>query len=226
MGKILSEMASKEAQVQIVAGIDKVETDKVETDRMSYPVYLTLEQCQEAGDVVVDFSNASAVTGLADWCAEKYLPLVLCTTGMNEKQMAHLKKRSEQIPIVCAVNLSPGINIIMKMLKQFGTVLWETGYDIEVIEKHHKTKVDIPSGTALALAETLGQKKEIPILAFRGGSIVGEHEIICAGADEVLEIKHVAYSRNIFGKGALMAAMKIIEKPAGFYELSDLFSLD
>lgn len=216
MGQTISGIILEEEKFQITAGIDKRQRRG-----NSYPTYEDLTMCAVAADVVIDFSNVTAIPNLVSWCAGRSLPLVLCTTGIKEDEWYQIRKAAEQIPIVCASNLSPGIHIIMKILKNYGEVFREVGYDVKIIEKHHKGKKDAPSGTALALADVLNAETEIEILSLRGGTIVGEHEVIFAGSDEVIELSHMAYSRKLFGKGALMAAAKILGKPPGIYEMGD-----
>lgn len=217
MGQTISKLILKEEKFQIVAGIDK----KLGTEN-HYSTYGSLEECQVAADVMIDFSTASALREMVSWCAKREVPLILCTTGMKEEEMHQIQKAAEKIPIVCASNLSPGIHIIMKILKNYGEILRDAGYDIKIIEKHHRGKLDTPSGTALALANVLEGQQNTEILSLRGGTIVGEHEVICAGMDEVLTLKHTAYSRKLFGKGALIATEKILGKQPGIYEFGDL----
>lgn len=217
MGQTISKMILEEEKFQIVAGIDK----KLRTEN-PYPTYECLEECQMTADVVIDFSTATAVRELASWCTKREVPLILCTTGMKDEEMYQIQKAAEKIPIVCASNLSPGIHIIMKILENYGEILRDAGYDIKIIEKHHKGKIDAPSGTSLALANALEGQQNTEILSLRGGTIVGEHEIICAGMDEVLTLKHTAYSRKLFGKGALISAEKILGKQPGIYDFGDL----
>ena len=173
---------------------------------------------------------------------ERKIPVVLCTTGLSEEQLVAVQKASEQTAVLKSANMSVGINLLLKLLKDAAKVLAPAGYDMELVEKHHNQKVDAPSGTALALAdsmnEALGQEytyvydrsqkrekrntKEIGISAVRGGTIVGEHEVLFAGIDEVIEFKHTAYSRSVFGKGALEAAKFLAGKKPGMYDMSDV----
>ena len=193
-------------------------------------------------DVVIDFSNALAVDGLLSYCGEKKLPVVLCTTGLSEEQLAQVQCVSEKTAVLKSANMSLGINMLLKLLQDAAKILAPAGFDIELVEKHHNLKVDAPSGTALALADSVNEalgnayeyvydrskerkkreKKEIGISAVRGGTIVGEHEVIFAGADEVIEFKHTAYSKAVFGKGAVEAAKYLAGKQAGLYDMSDV----
>lgn len=237
MGQAITGMAKTDDTIQIVAGIDSY-TEIVNT----YPVFTSIGQCDVEADVVIDFSNAAAVEGLLDYCVEKQIPVVLCTTGLSEAQLAKVEEASEKVAVLKSANMSLGINLLMKLLKDATKVLGPAGYDIELVEKHHNQKLDAPSGTALALADSINEaaegsyeyvydrsqvrkkreKKELGISAVRGGTIVGEHEVIYAGIDEVIEFKHTAYSRTVFGKGAIEAAKYLAGKPAGRYDMSDV----
>lgn len=239
MGQVITEMIAKEAEMEIVAGVDL--SDHIQN---SYPVFKSMKDCDVEADVVIDFANAKAVDGLLDVCVERNLPCVLCTTGLSEEQLAHVKGASGKVAILRSANMSMGINLLMKLLKDAVPVLAAAGYDMEIVEKHHNQKLDAPSGTAIALADVMNQaaggdyeyvydrstrrekrpEKEIGISAVRGGSIVGEHEVIFAGQDEVIEFKHTAYSKAIFGKGAVEAAKYLAGKPAGRYDMSDVIA--
>ena len=196
-------------------------------------------------DVVVDFSNAGAVDALLDYCVEKKLPVVLCTTGLSEEQLNKVAEASKEIAVLKSANMSLGINLLLKLLQDAAKVLAPAGYDVEVVERHHNQKVDAPSGTALALADSVNEalnkeyhyvydrsqvrqkreKKEIGISAVRGGTIVGEHEVIFAGTDEVVEFKHTAYSRSVFAKGAVEAGKFLAGKAPGMYDMGDVVGL-
>ena len=205
-------------------------------------MFQSLSDCNIDADVVIDFSNAFAVDGLLSYCGEKKLPVVLCTTGLSEEQLAQVQRVSEKTAVLKSANMSLGINMLLKLLQDAAKILAPAGFDIELVEKHHNLKVDAPSGTALALADSVNEalgnvyeyvydrskerkkreKKEIGISAVRGGTIVGEHEVIFAGADEVIEFKHTAYSKAVFGKGAVEAAKYLAGKQAGLYDMSDV----
>lgn len=237
MGQMITNLVKEEAQVQIVAGVDTF--DGIQNP---YPVFEKIEMCNVEADVVIDFSNAKAVDGLLSYCEEKKLPVVLCTTGLSEEQLVRVKEVSEKSAVLKSANMSMGINLLMKLLRDAVKVLSPAGYDVEIVEKHHNQKLDAPSGTALALADSMNEamnhefeyvydrsqvrkkreKKEMGISAVRAGTIVGEHEVLFAGIDEVIEFKHTAYSRSVFGKGALEAAKFLAGKPAGMYDMSDV----
>ncbi len=192
--------------------------------------------------MVIDFSNAKAVDRLLDYCGERKLPVVLCTTGLSEEQLVKVEETSKKTAVLKSANMSLGINLLLKLIKDAAKVLAGAGFDVELVERHHNQKVDAPSGTALALADSINEamdhaytyvydrsqkrekrdKKEMGISAVRGGTIVGEHEIIFAGPDEVIEFKHTAYSKAVFGKGAVEAAKFLAGKPAGLYDMSDV----
>ena len=239
MGRMITDIANKDTDVQIVAGIDAY--DKVAND---YPVFTNIFDCNVDADVIIDFSTASAVDDLLKYAVEKKIPVVLCTTGLTSEQLDNVQKASEKVAILKSANMSLGINTLMKILKVAAEVLANRGYDIEIVEKHHNQKLDAPSGTALALADCINQvlnneydytydrssrrekrpEKEIGISAVRGGTIVGEHEVIYAGIDEVIEIKHTAYSRAVFAKGAVDAAKYLASKETGMYNMADVLN--
>lgn len=237
MGRVITELVKGDADAQIVAGIDAY--TGIPND---YPVFADLESCDADADVVIDFSNAAAIDGLLDFCEKRKLPVVLCTTGLSEEQLAKVEKAAEKTAVLKSANMSLGINMLLKLLQNAAKTLAPAGFDIELVERHHNQKVDAPSGTALALADSINDaldqeytyqydrsterkkrdRKEIGISAVRGGTIVGEHEVIFAGADEVIEFKHTAYSKAVFGKGAVEAAKFLAGKPAGRYDMSDV----
>ena len=237
MGKVISGLVSEDAGMQIVAGIDIADQGKND-----FPVYTKLSDCQAEADVVIDFSSARAVDAVLSYCEERKLPLVECTTGLSEEQLAHLQKTSEKVAVLKSANMSLGINVLMKLLKEAARVLAPAGFDVEVVEKHHHLKLDAPSGTALALADSVNEAmdnsyhyvydrsqrreqrdaKEIGISAVRGGNIVGEHEVIFAGTDEVVTFTHTAFSKAVFGKGAVEAARFLAGKGPGLYDMSSV----
>lgn len=239
MGQVISGICKEDSEIEIVAGIDPY-TGK----ENPYPVFSSIAECDVEADVIVDFAAAPAVDGLLDYCVAHQMPVVLCTTGLSEEQLAKVEEASKKTAVLKSANMSLGINMLMDLLQKAAKVLAPAGFDMEIVEKHHNQKVDAPSGTALALADSINEaldnaydykydrtqerkkreKREIGIQAVRGGSIVGEHEVIFAGTDEVIEIKHTAYSKAIFGKGAVEAAKFLAGKPAGRYEMSDVIA--
>lgn len=238
MGQVITGICAKDPECEIVAGIDV--SDHITTN--TYPVFTDIDKCDVEADVVIDFASAKAVDRLLDWCEEKKLPLVLCTTGLSDEQVANVKNHSERTAILRSANMSLGINMLLKELKTVASILAPAGFDIEIVEKHHNQKLDAPSGTALALADSINEElgkeynyvydrskerkkrdqKEIGISAIRGGSIVGEHDVIFAGTDEVITITHTAYSKAIFANGAVQAAKYLAGKPAGLYDMSQV----
>ena len=237
MGRVVAGIVAQDTETEIVAGIDPVDAGA-----NPFPVFPNIGACKAEADVVIDFAAAAAVDDLLDYCEANRLPVVLCTTGLSEAQLAHVKETAQHTPVLKSANMSLGINTIMKLLKQAVNVFAPEGYDIEIVEKHHNRKVDAPSGTALALADAMNEeldnryaykfdrsrermrrpKQEIGISAVRGGTIVGEHEVIFAGVDEVIEIKHTAYSKAVFAKGAVAAAKFLAGKAPGMYDMHDV----
>jgi 4-hydroxy-tetrahydrodipicolinate reductase len=237
MGRTVARIAAGDPEIEVVAGFD---INAVKLD--SFPVYADPMEFGGAADVAVDFSNPSALDSLLRYCTGKKLPLVLCTTGYDEKQLDLIREASNKTPIFRTGNLSIGINLVIDLIKRASSFLGE-GFDVEIVERHHRRKIDAPSGTALMLADAARDalpyeaeyvyerqsvrqprgNHEIGISAVRGGTIVGEHEVIFAGLDEVIEIKHTAYSRDVFAAGAVKAAKFIsgIKKP-GMYNMQDL----
>ena len=237
MGRMITEIVKNEEDAVIAAGVDKF--TGIPND---YPVFEEIAQCDVDVDVVIDFSNAGAVDELLDYCVKKSLPVVLCTTGLSDEQLKKVDECSEKIAVRQSANMSMGSNLLLKLLKDAAKVLAPAGYDIELVEKHHNQKLDAPSGTALALADSINEAmgneyeyvydrsqvrkkrdaKEIGISAVRAGTIVGEHEVIFAGTDEVIEFKHTAYSRSVFAKGAVEAGKFLAGQPAGMYDMGDV----
>ena len=237
MGQVITGIIAEDKDAEIVAGVDT--SNHIQN---TYPVFGNIADCNVEADVVIDFCAAPAVDGLLKYCVEKQVPCVLCTTGLSEAQLAAVEEASKKVAILRSANMSLGVNMLLKILKEAAGILAPAGFDIEIVEKHHNQKVDAPSGTALALADAINDardnayeyvydrsqvrkkrdKKELGISAVRGGTIVGEHEVIFAGVDEVIEFKHTAYSKSVFAKGAVEAAKFLAGKPAGFYDMADV----
>ncbi len=237
MGQVITDIVDADEKAVIVAGID------VTQNRVNkYPVYQSFTKCNVNADVIIDFSSTANLEEMLQFAIKRGVGIVLCTTGFTNEQLTMIDDASKKIAIFRSANMSMGINLITKLLKEAAVVLADAGFDIEIVEKHHNCKVDAPSGTALALADAMNgalnheydykydrsgervqrSKKEIGISAVRGGTIVGEHEVIFAGTDEVIEIKHTAYSKAIFAKGAVQAAKFMPGRPAGMYNMSDV----
>lgn len=237
MGQFITRLAEKETDMEIVAGVDV--SNHIQNE---YPVFSSIADCDVEADVVIDFASAKAVDALLAYCVAKKLPCVLCTTGLSEEQLKKVKEASGETAVLKSANMSMGINLLLKLLREAAPVLAAAGFDIEIVEKHHNQKLDAPSGTAVALADAVNgalnnayeyvydrstrrevrPQKEIGISAVRGGTIVGDHDVIFAGTDEVITFSHRAYSREVFAKGALLAAKFLAGKPAGYYDMSDV----
>lgn len=237
MGQVITGIVNQMEDIAIVAGIDMA--DNKQND---YPVYSSLELCDAAADVIVDFASAKAVDHLLDYCEEHRMPVVVCTTGLSQEQVDKVTETSKKTAVLRSANMSLGINLLLKLVQDAANVLAAADFDMEIIEKHHNQKVDAPSGTALALADALNgaldgayhyrydrsqervkrDSREIGIHALRGGTIVGEHDVIFAGQDEVITFSHTAYSKAIFAKGAVQAARFLAGKPAGLYNMADV----
>lgn len=236
MGRVIADLVKEDAAAEIVAGIDLTG----QSDR-PFPVYESLKDVKEEADVLIDFTSPKLLTELLKDAEELHMPLVLCSTGYTKEQIEEIKEASARLPILRSANMSLGVNVLLKLVKAAAEVLGSEGYDIEIVEKHHRLKLDAPSGTALAIADAINDalperyeyifdrsqrreqrpKKEIGISALRGGTIVGEHEIYFAGTDEVIEIRHTAYSKAIFGKGAVAAAKFLAGREPGLYTMQD-----
>lgn len=239
MGHVIADLVAADEAIEIVAGVDAFGESTY-----SFPVFKSLSECNVDADVIVDFSNASAVDGLLDHCAAKSIPVVLCSTGLSDEQLSKVKVTSNKVAILKSANMSVGVNALMKVLKEVSPIFAAAGFDIEIVEKHHNQKLDAPSGTAIALADSINESlsdeydyvydrstrrekrpvKEIGISAVRGGTIVGDHDVIFAGQDEVVTLSHRAYSRAIFGKGAIEAAKFLAGKGPGMYDMSDVLA--
>lgn len=239
MGQIITRLIDEEEDMEIVAGVDVSENVQ-----NTYPVYKRISSCDRKADVIIDFSSPSCTDALLDYCVEKQVPVVLCTTGLTPEQITSIQKASEKVAVLKSANMSMGINLLQKVLGDVAPVLAQAGFDIEIVEKHHNMKKDAPSGTALALGDSVNEalsgeyeyvydrsgrsisrpKKEIGFSAVRGGTIVGDHDVIFAGEDEVITFSHRAYSRAVFGKGAVQAAKILKGKGPGMYDMSDVIN--
>ena len=236
MGRVVESICEADPDVSVVAGFD------VSLESRAFPVFVSPANFTGEADAVIDFSSPAALDGLLAFALERKVPLVLATTGYSDEQLAQIDEASKRIPIFRSANMSLGINVLLELVKKAAAVLGDS-YDIEIVEKHHNRKVDAPSGTALMIADAAASalnfkpeyvyerhsvrqsrdKKEIGISAVRGGTIVGIHEIMFAGRDEIIEFKHTAMSREIFANGAVKAAKFLagVSKP-GMYDMSML----
>lgn len=236
MGQVITRLASLSDNVKIVAGFDI--NDNIKN---TYPVFSNLEKCDARIDVIIDFSNPMAFDTILQYSLKHKVPLVMATTGLSQQQISRLKEAAGIIPVFFSANMSLGVNLLIDLVKKAARVL-EQNFDIEIVEKHHNQKLDAPSGTALAIADAINSelsqkqeyvydrhsrrkkrsKTEIGIHAVRGGTIVGDHSVIFAGTDEIIEINHTAMSKEIFGVGALRAAKFLYDKKAGLYSMDCL----
>ena len=239
MGRCVTEICAGDEDIEVVAGIDTY--DGIAND---YPVFPSLKECTVEADVIIDFSTAKALDLLIEYSVDREIPVVLCTTGLSEEQLQKVEEAYKKVAILKSANMSLGINTLFELLKKAALVFAPAGFDMEIVEKHHNQKLDAPSGTALALADSMNEALdnaysytydrskerrsrdtyEIGISAVRGGNIVGEHEVIFAGQDEVIEFKHTAYSKAVFAKGAVEAAKFLKGKPAGHYDMADVIA--
>lgn len=235
MGKTVSNAVKAYPNLYIAAGIDKYMPDE-----SGYPVFESINSVNIKGDILLDFSRPDSLVNLLSYSKKNKIPLILCTTGYSKEEIKLIEESSNEIAIFRSANMSIGINVINNVLKKISNMLYND-FDIEIIEKHHNQKVDSPSGTALLLGDTIRssikeeteyiygrqgtqkrQHKDIGIHAIRGGSIVGEHEVIFAGQGELIELKHTAMSRDVFAIGALKACAFMFEKEKGLYDMNDV----
>ncbi len=236
MGLAVARIVKQKENFSIVAGFDIVAPDNFD-----FPIYTELSNLPLKPDVIIDFSHPSLTDKILDYAAEKKVPAVICTTGLSSDQVSRIEYESKNIPIFFSANMSLGVNLIMDLVQRAAKIL-EDDFDIEIIEKHHNQKLDAPSGTALAIADAVSEavsytpeyvydrhsvrkkrdSREIGIHAVRGGSIVGEHSVIFAGNDEVIEIKHSATSKEVFAVGAVSASEFLKDKAPGLYTMKDL----
>lgn len=237
MGQVITGIVAADKDAEIVAGIDIVDNRQ-----NPYPVFTNIDDCNVEADVIIDFASAKAIDKLLDYVETRKIPLVLCTTGLSEEQLARVEEVSKKVAVLKSANMSLGINTLFKVLKSVSPLLAEAGFDIEIVEKHHHFKVDAPSGTALALGDAINEslpekyeykfdrsqdriprpKNEIGFSSVRGGTIVGEHDVIFAGEDEVITFSHTAYSKSVFAKGAVEAAKFLKGQPAGHYTMKEV----
>ncbi len=235
MGKMITHCVASRDDCEIVAGFD------INTESLSYPVYAKPAQCDVTADVIIDFSHPAMLDSVLTYATAHALPIVIATTGLSDDQLTAVRKASSQTAIFSSANMSLGISLLAELAKKAAAVLG-TSFDVEIIEKHHNQKIDAPSGTALMLADAVKeglpytpeyvfdrhavrQKRdahEIGFSSIRGGTIVGEHDILFAGHEECITLSHTATSRGVFAVGAINAALFLVGKAAGFYTMKDL----
>ena len=236
MGQTICNLLEKDNTCEIVAGVD------INPTNAKFPTFTNINDCNINADVIIDFSTATAVDRLLNYCLNKNMPVVVCTTGLNDETIKKIEDISKYIPIFKSANMSLGINLLASLLKKASSILDENGFNIEIIEKHHNQKIDAPSGTALLLADAINSSmdnkfsyvydrsnirekrsdREIGISTIRGGNIVGEHSVIYAGKDEIIEFTHFAHSKEVFAIGAIKASKFLVGKPAGKYNMQNI----
>lgn len=238
MGKVLEEIISDDNDCVISAGVDVRELKR------DYPTFTDINACDTEADVIIDFSTAAAIPSLLDYAEKRQIPVVLCTTGLSEDIMERIKDVSEKTALLKSANMSIGVNLLLDLVKKAAETLYDSNFDIEIVEKHHNQKIDAPSGTAIAIADSVNDAldnkmhyvydrsavrekrshNEIGISSLRGGTIVGEHDVVFAGNDEIVTISHMALSRNIFAVGAVKAAKFLKGKKNGLYTMKDVIA--
>ena len=236
MGRVIGALVANDPTCEIVGGIDLVDDGT-----LTFPVFSAPDKVNVKADVIIDFSHPSCLVPVMDYAASTKTPIVVCTTGLSPEQKAYMAAKGSETAVFFSANMSLGVNVIIDLAKRATNVL-EDNFDIEIVEAHHNRKLDAPSGTALYVADAINdackekkeyvydrhsvrkkrEKKEIGIHAIRGGTIVGEHTVIFAGNDEIIELKHTALSRDVFAEGAIAAAKFMADKKTGMYDMNDL----
>ncbi|MBQ9965309.1 MAG: 4-hydroxy-tetrahydrodipicolinate reductase [Clostridia bacterium] len=239
MGRNVAECIEKDSNIQVVAGVDKF------NNGAPFHIFSKFSSINVPADVIIDFSNVSALDDLLDFAVETHTPVVIATTGYTDEQIAKIKECSKKTAIFFTFNFSLGVNLICSLAKKAAAILGD-GFDVEIIEKHHNQKLDAPSGTAIMLANSVNEvfdnklnyeydrhskrekrpKNEIGIHSIRGGTIVGEHDVVFAGNDEVITISHSAASKKVFASGAVAAAKFIVKKQSGLYDMNNIIDFD
>lgn len=239
IGRAITRLIKEQDDIEIVAGIDPY----LDVPN-HYPVFANINECTIKADAIIDFSTAKAIRSLIDYGVNHQIPLVICTTGLSQEDISTIQNTSKTLPIFFSANMSLGVNLLIALAKRATEVLGDSGFDIEIIEKHHNQKIDAPSGTALAIADAINDtldhsyhycydrsqtrekrpKNEIGIHAVRGGTIVGEHDILFAGNDEFITLSHQATSKEVFANGAIKAAKFIAHMKPGLYDMDHLIN--
>lgn len=238
MGRVIGQLVKDDATCEIVGGIDLIDDGT-----LSFPVFTSPDNVTVKADVIIDFSHPSCLEPIVNYAAENRIPVVVCTTGLTPEQKAYMASKASDTAVFFSANMSLGVNVLIDLAKKATTVL-EDNFDIEILEAHHSRKLDAPSGTALYIADSINEackeckeyvydrhsvrkkreKREMGIHAIRGGTIVGEHTVIFAGNDEIIELKHTALSRDVFAEGAIAAAKFMTGKTPGMYDMNDLIA--
>ena len=224
MGHALCEMIANRSDCRVVAGIDQQDGEQ-----NGIPVYDSLEKLDGKGDVIIDFSAPAAVEKALTYCEAHKMPIVVCTTGLSEELQLKVVQLSRIVPVFKSANMSIGINLLSELCKRASAILG-ADYDVEIVEQHHHNKLDAPSGTALMLADAINEENNgayhyvYDRSSVRRGSIVGDHEVLFCGPDEVITLKHTAYSRSVFANGAINAAVYLAKKEPGLYNMGDMIA--
>ncbi len=238
MGRVICDIVRNDKDTEIAAGVD------IAPANADFPVFTNIKDCNIKADVIIDFSTAAAVPDVIKYAVDKNIPAVICTTALSDETNDMIENAAKKVAMFKSANMSLGINLIAAMLKKYSSVLYDAGFDVEIVERHHNQKIDAPSGTAILLADAVNEgvgneleyvydrssvrqkrdRKELGISAVRGGTIVGDHEVIFAGKDEVIEFTHSAHSKEVFAVGAVKAAKFIKGKPAGKYDMQDVMA--
>ena len=239
MGGFVAAAAQADGEIQVVAGVDKINNGE------KFSIFSSFSDINVKADVIIDFSNPALLDDLLDYAVLNNIPAVIATTGYSDAQIEKIKSAAEKIPIFFTFNMSLGVNLIASLAKKAAQILGD-GFDIEIIEKHHNQKLDAPSGTAIMLANAINSvfgdklnyeydrhsvrrkrpKNEIGIHSVRGGTVVGEHDVIFAGHDEVITISHQAQSKEVFAVGAVRAAKFLYGKQSGLYDMNSMMSFE
>jgi len=237
MGQMVTSIAEEYEDVKIVAGVDIVNNRD-----NPYPVFTGINDCDTDASVIIDVSSANGIEERLNYAVDKQIPVIICSTGLSDTQLKQVTEASRKVAILRSANMSLGINLLIKLVKEAAVKLADNGFDIEIVEKHHNQKLDAPSGTAIALADAVNEelgdryeyvydrsqvrqkrgRQELGISAVRGGTIAGTHDVIFAGTDEVITLSHMAYSRAVFAKGCIVAAKFMKGKGAGYYDMADV----
>ena len=239
MGGFIASCAKADSELQIVAGVDKINNGE------DFPVFSSFSDITVKADMIIDFSHISLLDDLLEYALKNGIPAVIATTGYSDAQIAKIKEAAQKIPVFFTFNMSIGVNLIASLAKKAAAVLGK-GFDVEIVEKHHNQKIDAPSGTAIMLANAVNSvfgdtmnyeydrhskrqkrtKNEIGIHSVRGGTIVGEHDVIFAGHDEVITISHTAQSKEVFAAGAVRAARFLYGKAPGLYDMNSIMNFE
>ena len=239
MGGFVYEATKSQNDIKVVAGVDKYNNGQ------GFPIFNSFADINVEADVIIDFSNPVLLDSILSYALKNKVAVVIATTGYNNEQIEKIKTAAKEIPVFFTFNMSIGVNLICSLAKKAATILGD-GFDIEIIEKHHNQKIDAPSGTAIMLANAVNEvfegkkvyeydrhskrqkrsNSEIGIHSIRGGTIVGEHDVVFAGHDEVITISHAAHSKEVFAVGAVKAAKFISDKPAGLYDMNSIMSFE